>query len=1683
MLLHELFDREALAHADRLAIDVPPGPGRSRQSLSYEQLRQWSLALAAEIQPFVAGEVVVAILLPRQCPQLPAAQLAALRCGAAWVCLDHVFPDEHLLHVLGDSGAVMVLTDADGAQRLRRCGFAMDRVRTLPATADRAASTWSAPSWQTERSLAYVIYTSGTTGKPKGVQIEHRGIVSLLQSGIERFGLGPGDRIAQGSSAAYDSSLEETYLALGSGATVVVLDDEIVRSGPDLVPWLRQERITVLCPPPTLLRAMDCADPAAELPDLRLCYAGGEAMPQDLADRWGGALWLENGYGPTECTVTVLRGRLRPGVAVTVGEPVPGNTAFVLDDTLQPVAAGAEGELCIAGIGLARGYLRQPELTAAKFPMHPALGRIYRTGDLVRRQVDGAFVCLGRIDGQVKVRGYRIELEAIESALVDCPGVREAAARTQGDDADRVLVACVVPEDPMAPPTVLALQQRLRVRLPPYAVPVAIGVVAELPRTIGGKLDRRRLPELNVRTVASGAGTPPRNPGEQAIAAAFAAVLPPGANPGIDDDFFALGGDSLRAARLISRLRAGADTAGLAVRDVYAERTIAALAARAARLGASTAASADAVVAAAPGRPWLVTTLQIAWLVGITLVAATVAWAFGFVALPWWFLTLGPFWAVALAPLAGAVLRVGYTALSLWLAVLLKELLIGRYRAGRQPLWGWFHLRHWLVVRAARAVPWSLLEGTVFMTLALRALGARIGRRLHVHRGVDLRSGGWDLLEIGDDVTLAQEAHVGIAELERGELHFGPVRLGARSVLDVRAGVGSGVVVGEDALVTALSYVTPGTTVAAATRMDGVPALPAGPAPAVPAVMVGDRPWSQWTHALAAFTLAVLQAPLSMMPLAVALAALLAIAGIDAVQIVDWLTGRGPWTSPRWVWAMIGVAVIALPVSLLGQALLLRWTAPVPAGVHSRWSAVYLRIWWRTGLVHAAGNWLSGTLFWPAWLRLAGMRIGRGCEVSTIIDVLPEQVTIGAESFLADGVYLGAPRLQAGTVTVAATSLGANTFLGNHVVIPAGERLPDGLLLGVCTTADARLMANGGGWFGQPPLALANREVVTVDRRLTHEPDWLRWGNRVSWEAARMALPAIPLLLAALWLQWTGAVQIAVTGAWHWWALTGVTFAIAALQALFVVALKWLLLGRVRPGQHALWSCWASRWDFLYVVWNRNARALLAQLEGTLLLGQFLRSVGVKVGRRVVLGEGFAQVVDPDMLELQDGATVHALFQAHSFEDRVLKIDRVRIGRNADVGRGTVILYGADIGDGASVLPHSVVMKHEVLPAGRCWGGAPTQQVPAMPPPPAVAPALPERTPGRDLALDFARGLAVIGMVFLHFAPDQSDGSRLGDLVAWLASLLHGKPAALFLLLAGASWSLQVHRRGVHAGRWVWRRALALAAMGLPLWWFVWPTEVLLPMAMLLPIVAFTSRRGVAACIGLAIALLGFTPMIAELAAPWVEIDCLEDGTHVANREFGLATLRYFLIDGSYPLLPWLCLPLLGAALVRVGADLSRLRRWCWLAVPFALLAEVLIGEADGAPGPFDDVAPWLSATWQPTSLAFALLIGSQAIAVVVAAQWWLRERAAPGVVGRIAAIGRLSLTHYLGHLLLVYAPLRLWWPAEDWSAGVGVGAAGGYLLAATLLSPRWLRRWRRGPAETLLATGMRAPVVSSSSA
>ncbi|MSU47747.1 MAG: amino acid adenylation domain-containing protein [Opitutus sp.] len=1310
-LLHRFFARAVRCWPAAMAVDVPPGAGRNeRVQISYAELARQSHALARLLRPWITGECVVGILLPRNSGLLYAAQLAVLEVGAAYTCIDPTFPDERVHDVLEDSEAVALLTDTAGLARVKGAAPGLPPVFDARAALLPTQETNEPPAhppWLTPSSLAYVIYTSGTTGRPKGVLIEHRSIANLVNSDLDEFQLSPGDRVGQSSSAAYDSSVEETWLALAAGATLVVMDDDTSRLGPDLIPWLLRERITVFCPPPTLLRATGCDEPETALPELKLLYVGGEALPRDVADGWARGRRLVNGYGPTECTVTSLRGDVVTDGPITIGQPVPGLRAWVLDDALEEVAHGGQGELCLGGIGLARGYWKRPQLTAEKFFHHPSLGRLYRTGDLVHCDRNGRYHYHGRIDSQVKIRGYRVELEGIESRLAECAGVRAAACRVQDDGGYPILVAFIVPENTAAPPTVAALKSALEIDLPGYMVPARFGVVAELPTTVGGKLNRAALPHLDgVERKVDGPRVPPRNPLEVIIEAAFRTTLRVAQPLSIDDDFFEeLGGDSLRAALLITLLRKNDVTAWVTVRDLYEARTVAKLAKRAPAFGAKPPVADTQAKDRRQGYPLLVTVAQALWLLAVFSVASWVAYLNAFELLPWLTNQIGLVPALLLSPLLGLAAVLIYTPLSVAFAVLVKRLLIGRYQPLRAPVWGGFFLRNWIVQQAVRLVPWRALEATLFQQSALRALGARIGRRVHIHRGVNLLQGGWDLLDIGDDTTLSQDVEVRLVELDDGDIVVGPVSLGAGSTLDIRAAVGGHTVLEAGTYLTALSSLPSGGRIPSGERWDGIPARPAGRAPEPPQLPANSRPLSPTRHA-AAMLLAraglflLLALPLEMLTISACL-----IEDLGSEELWAWLFHPTPDWTP---WLVgLGIVVLAVPLTLAFEAALMRVLGRVPEGSISCWSWAHVRVWAKTELVESAGRWLSGTLFWPVWLRCAGMKVGAGGEISTIIDVVPEHLEIGAETFFADGIYLGGPRIHRGIVTLTKTRLGRNTFLGNHAVIPAGQRLPDDILLGVCTVADDTTIRAGTSWFGLPPFELPRREVVELDRRLTHEPSWIRYGNRVFWELLRFALPITPALVFIAWFRALAAAERTAPSAFFPVLVGLVSLGAIGFLCLLVLTLKWTLLGRVRPGQHALWSCWCSRWDFLYVAWGRYAASALSNLEGTLLLSWYLRAMGMKLGARVVLGGGFAQVVDPDMIHIEEGATVNASYQAHTFEDRVLKIDRVHVRRWATVGSNTVSLYGADVGEGACVAPHSVIMKHEHLLPGRHYEGAP----------------------------------------------------------------------------------------------------------------------------------------------------------------------------------------------------------------------------------------------------------------------------------------------------------------------------------------------------------------------------------------
>ncbi|PWI10491.1 non-ribosomal peptide synthetase [Streptomyces sp. NWU339] len=564
-----------------------PAVTDGRRTWSYGELARRAGRLAAHLVGSGAGpERTVALVLPRSM-ELIAAELAVALAGAAFLPVDPDYPAERRALMLADAAPAVVLDDPDRVRALMSAGGQEADPPGRLVLPDHAA---------------YVIFTSGSTGTPKGVTVTHRGIGAFAAAAAERYAVGPGDRVLQFSSPSFDASVLELCVSVLSGALLVVPPDG-PWLGDELAAVLDEHRIThALIPPAALATLPDPADTGGA-PHLRTLIVGAEACPAALVDRWAPGRHMINSYGPTEATVVATwTGPLTAGTGTpAIGSPLPGTEAHVLDAALRPVPPGTEGELYVGGDGLARGYLGRPGLTATRFVAHPfgpPGARLYRTGDRVRRRPDGELEFLGRVDRQVKVRGFRIEPGEIEAALTRCPGVREAVVVVRDEEPARGrLVGYVTPADPARRPEPARLRAALAAALPAHMVPSAVVVLDALPLTPQHKVDLRALP------APGGARTEehvePRTGDERALAAIWADVLGVDA-VGVTDDFFDLGGDSLLAARTLTRIREVLG-ARLSLRDVFTARTVAALAPLAAE--PSAAAPPDPIPSAPRGKP------------------------------------------------------------------------------------------------------------------------------------------------------------------------------------------------------------------------------------------------------------------------------------------------------------------------------------------------------------------------------------------------------------------------------------------------------------------------------------------------------------------------------------------------------------------------------------------------------------------------------------------------------------------------------------------------------------------------------------------------------------------------------------------------------------------------------------------------------------------------------------------------------------------------------------------------------------------------------------------------------------------------------------------------------------------------------------------------------------------------
>jgi len=552
-----------------------------RHVLTYEALDVQARRLARRLRELGAGrDVLVGVALDRSA-ELVVATLGALYAGAAYVPLDCEYPAERIAFMLQDAAPAVVVSSDRLAARLPR--GAWHTLMIDEAAGGDALAAEAVGGDATAASLAYVIYTSGSTGRPKGVEVTHASLANLVSWHRRAFSVTAEDRASQLSSPGFDAAVWEVWPSLASGASVHIAEDERRLDPAGLRNWLVEQRITVgFVPTPVAERLLALEWPKETA--LRVLLTGADTLHRHPPA--GLPFTLVNNYGPTEAAVVTTSGAIgsapnghgRP----SIGAPIDNVDVHILDEHLRPVPNGAVGELCIGGAGVARGYRNRPELTAARFVPDPFSARpgarIYRTGDRARRLAGGEIAFLGRMDGQLKVRGFRIESDEIIAALDAAPSVVASAVAVHDDGAgDRRLVAYVVPA-PGTEPLPSMLRDRLKASLPEYMIPAVFVRVEALPLTANGKIDRDALPAPDVADVLRDEPlTAPRTPVEQRLALIVASLLD-ASDVGVTDNFFLLGGHSLLGTQLIARVR-DAFGVDLPLRAVFDHPTVEALAA------------------------------------------------------------------------------------------------------------------------------------------------------------------------------------------------------------------------------------------------------------------------------------------------------------------------------------------------------------------------------------------------------------------------------------------------------------------------------------------------------------------------------------------------------------------------------------------------------------------------------------------------------------------------------------------------------------------------------------------------------------------------------------------------------------------------------------------------------------------------------------------------------------------------------------------------------------------------------------------------------------------------------------------------------------------------------------------------------------------------------------------------
>jgi non-ribosomal peptide synthetase-like protein len=1300
-LLHEetiadIFRASAKKHAAKPAIVF------NGRSITYAELDRWSDAVAADLATRGIGRGnTVGFWWPRGM-ELHVAILGTIKAGAAYVPLDSEMPAERVEVVLTEVGASAYFSE-------QAINIACPVLSVIPMPDEKQVI--DIPAGPQPDDWAYVLYTSGSTGRPKGIPITQRQICHLIRAEQSVFNITPQDRVYQGFSVSFDMWCEETWISYFAGATIFVADAATAKSIDELDEVLRQNHITILHAVPSLLAVME-----DDIPSLRLVNAGGEACTTQVLSRWSAPPRLfYNSYGPTETTVTATLAALKPGDAITIGLPLPNYNMAVLDEKLNIVPIGERGELVITGPGVCNGYINLPELTQQKFVTKPGAltglpgDRLYRTGDAAIINPDGSIDFQGRFDDQIKLRGYRIELGEIETKLGNLPDITAAAVAVKKDNNGQDhLAGYVVSDDPIKM-NQQTIREELAKVLPAYMVPSVIMQLPEMPRLPSGKINRKALPvptqllENNTATVDSIIDLDA--PMSDRVIAALRKFFP---NRTIDlslDFFTDLGGHSLLAAAFVSKLRKEANMPQVSLKDIYLNRPLSGLVNYWETKPAPEKAREKQPFNKVPTRRFIA--CWIAQTFALLLI-------YGLFAIQIFFPYLGYYYVVEETNnLTYAII----TALGLFclipplfslVGIATKWLVIGKMKEGDYPLWGTYYFKWWFVKTMQRLLPSQFLNGTPLYATYLRRMGVKIADDSQLGA---ITIGAEDLVTIGSDVSISSQAVLNNAIVEDGMLKLRHIHIGDHAYIGSSAVIAGGATMHEWSELQDLSYLQAGKTIQPGEIWQG------SPAQLKEKKAIADLPQPLYVSPgtrrkyTAIFLMSLLLFPfVVLLPL---LPTIIIINNLDN-STSDYNFSYLVVTPSL---ALSYIIVFAFVTIILTRVL--QWG--IKPGKYPVYSSFYVRKWFADQLMSLSLIVLHpiyATVYVSLFFRALGAKIGKHTEISTASSVTHPLLEIGKGAFIADAVTLGESDVRGQQLILDKTVIGNNSFVGNSALIPQGYHLPSHMLIGVLSTppsAEQLSTAKEKNWFGSPAIALPRRqESRTFASDLTARPSPQRFLARSVVEFIRILIPETTILICSILFIAYGHDLVVDRPIWEiiiefpFYYL----FFMGLPAFLLTVVLKWITVGKYKSEQKPMWTSKVWRSEAITSTYEAlSVPFLLDFLKGTPWLPLALRLMGVKTGKRVWMNT--TDITEYDMVSIGDDTALNddSGPQTHLFEDRVMKVGPIKIGKRCSIGARTIILYDSEVGDDVRVDALSLIMKGENLQPNSDWGGSPIKPI------------------------------------------------------------------------------------------------------------------------------------------------------------------------------------------------------------------------------------------------------------------------------------------------------------------------------------------------------------------------------------